>query len=589
MAGNLYEQGYYETGTASITQGQTVVTGQGTAWLQIVRPADDFGKHVGMAVPIASVDSDTQITLAYPWPGPTQAAAPYRISFTPYYVNYRQALLEIGRLLVSGNVSALAELVGAANKLPMFTGSGAMGLIAKEDLINGVRFDVQVDDLAGRAAHDGEASGFTVLVADVGDGRSAVYTKNSLTSADWSDPAYVTGPTGATGHEAYVYIGYASNAAGADFTTTFDPALEFIAILTSETEIPAPSAGDFAGLWFNYKGATGSPWDDWRGPWQTGTAYSELAGVEHGGSSYICTVAHNSGAATEPGAGASWQTYWDLVAAKGQDGTGTGDVVGPAAATDGNVAVFDGATGKLIEDSGNSLSDFLKLSGGTLTGILAFNRTLGPSNQLLDLQQGYSVWSDNVGSVGDSRLWFNSPNNGEMYFGPRFSNQGLAFLRAYTDRLQVRHRDGSILFDVVENNLYHRGNDLFHQGNILGTVSQSVGVPTGAVIEYGSNANGEYIRYADGTQICWLKKVGADGINQAYSSLFLGTYSWSFPAAFASPPAVDCSNYRWGTSASWGTVGAITASSVQLRGLDVLSRPAGTGIDISAIAIGRWY
>lgn len=31
---------------------------------------------------------------------------------------------------------------------------------------------------------------------------------------------------------------------------------------------------------------------------------------------------------------------------------GTGDVVGPASATDGNLAVFDGATGKLIKDGG---------------------------------------------------------------------------------------------------------------------------------------------------------------------------------------------------------------------------------------------
>lgn len=44
--------------------------------------------------------------------------------------------------------------------------------------------------------------------------------------------------------------------------------------------------------------------------------------------------------------------------------------------------------------------------------------------------------------------------------------------------------------------------ELFHQGSVLGTVSESGGVPTGAVIERGSNANGEYVRIVDGTQIC---------------------------------------------------------------------------------------
>lgn len=43
---------------------------------------------------------------------------------------------------------------------------------------------------------------------------------------------------------------------------------------------------------------------------------------------------------------------------------------------------------------------------------------------------------------------------------------------------------------------------LFHDQNVLGTVSQIDGVPTGAIIESGSNANGEYTRWADGTQIC---------------------------------------------------------------------------------------
>ena len=43
---------------------------------------------------------------------------------------------------------------------------------------------------------------------------------------------------------------------------------------------------------------------------------------------------------------------------------------------------------------------------------------------------------------------------------------------------------------------------IYHDANLLGPVSQSGGTPTGAVIESGSNANGRYTRWADGTQIC---------------------------------------------------------------------------------------
>ena len=64
----------------------------------------------------------------------------------------------------------------------------------------------------------------------------------------------------------------------------------------------------------------------------------------------------------------------------------------------------------------------------------------------------------------------------------------------------------------------------YGKNNILGTVSQSAGVPTGAVIERGSNANGEYVRFADGTQIC--QSIGyttVAGVNTARPT----------PAAFA--------------------------------------------------------
>ncbi|MCG6539191.1 hypothetical protein MCB86_03765, partial [Pseudomonas sp. KSR10] len=69
----------------------------------------------------------------------------------------------------------------------------------------------------------------------------------------------------------------------------------------------------------------------------------------------------------------------------------------------------------------------------------------------------------------------------------------------------------------------------FRRGNILGTVAQSSGVPTGAIIERGSNANGEYVRWADGTQIC---TVAVGGIG-AWSAGLRLSRGWTFPAPFA--------------------------------------------------------
>jgi hypothetical protein len=43
---------------------------------------------------------------------------------------------------------------------------------------------------------------------------------------------------------------------------------------------------------------------------------------------------------------------------------------------------------------------------------------------------------------------------------------------------------------------------IYTQQSLLAPVAQSGGTPTGGVIERGSTANGDYVRFADGTQIC---------------------------------------------------------------------------------------
>ena len=67
------------------------------------------------------------------------------------------------------------------------------------------------------------------------------------------------------------------------------------------------------------------------------------------------------------------------------------------------------------------------------------------------------------------------------------------------------------IFAAADGTLWLRSHDgatwgdwsaLVTRAETVGTVAQSGGVPTGAVIESGSNANGAYTRWADGTQIC---------------------------------------------------------------------------------------
>jgi hypothetical protein len=94
---------------------------------------------------------------------------------------------------------------------------------------------------------------------------------------------------------------------------------------------------------------------------------------------------------------------------------------------------------------------------------------------------------------------------------------------------------------------------MYHNRNILGTVNQSAGVPTGAIIQTGPNANGEFTRFADGTQICWLRR--ANSINSADSpmgaSLFRTghLYNWTYPISFSALPVLEMSPEYNGSTA----------------------------------------
>lgn len=110
------------------------------------------------------------------------------------------------------------------------------------------------------------------------------------------------------------------------------------------------------------------------------------------------------------------------------------------------------------------------------------------------------------------------------------------------------------------------------------------------LIEYGSNANGEYVKFADGQMIAWINTTRTDiSITNAYGSLYQGVHSWTFPVAFVGTPAVTCNTCKWGTSASWGHgYQAATTTTGYFRAWDINSRAAGTSTTVSLTAVGRW-
>ena len=138
-------------------------------------------------------------------------------------------------------------------------------------------------------------------------------------------------------------------------------------------------------------------------------------------------------------------------------------------------------------------------------------------------------------------------------------------------------------------------------GNLLGAVALAGGQPTGAVIERGSTATGDYLRLADGTQVC-THGVGIGAITAAGSGTWADPYrtapafDWVYPSPFAAPPTVMAQGVPTGDvaadplrrmcSPSLAAPGTAAQSGIALMRLGA----AADADDFTVLlcAIGRW-
>ena len=123
---------------------------------------------------------------------------------------------------------------------------------------------------------------------------------------------------------------------------------------------------------------------------------------------------------------------------------------------------------------------------------------------------------------------------------------------------------------------------------ILGTVSQVGGVPTGAVIESGSNSNGEYVKFADGTMICTGYYTGALTV-VADGAVYTSFLSLTFPATFSAVSCVGISGNNT-NGFGWGGKGGVLSTSTtgNFRLFFTVSGNA-TNSSLQWFAIGRWF
>lgn len=182
--------------------------------------------------------------------------------------------------------------------------------------------------------------------------------------------------------------------------------------------------------------------------------------------------------------------------------------------------------------------------------------------------------------------------SGEVYYAlyraAASATDVVAIGQAFDDTLPLLIADatGYSLTDVVATE------EDYHRGSVLGEVSQNSGVPTGALIEEGSNANGYYWKFAGGMAItlCALTISGA-AVTATAGNLFQTAAALTIPLPITLNtiirPALEVLH------ASGGVRPFPVLSSMSTSSVSFVLQCGGSVASFSgtayAIVIGRWY
>jgi hypothetical protein len=246
-------------------------------------------------------------------------------------------------------------------------------------------------------------------------------------------------------------------------------------------------------------------------------------------------------------------------------------VTGPASATDGRVAVFDGTGGKVLKNGTKVEANLVEGPASATSGrVAAFDGTTGKL-----IQNGLGD-----GTATAPSITFASDTNTGVF---RAGTDILALATNGVERARIAS-NGKITASAGT--------------HWVGTVAETA---TSAVVEFGSNANGRYIRYPDGTQICWHRGALVDHTSGLSSSTRLAG-GWTFPIAFTaaasmssfvSVPVHTAANFVGCTRTDIVVFGPSGGTSTEIA-ISVFFTGGVSTIDarienMQVAAIGRWY
>lgn len=381
---------YVNTGTVSVANGATTVTGVGTAFAMYSANRGLFNA-AGLSVPIASITNDTTLVLAYGWPGTTLSGSGYTIHLM---------------------TAEAATLIAASQQLADQIARLDAGSYA--DIFTGIGFGAS---LVERDDFDARAEGFAFV--DLSTNPIEIYVRVGDTPGDWTDgqifgqgeqgdpgPTGPTGPTGSTGPAG-------ANGITAGLRFNFDSSTSDVDPGSGDLRLNNATLSSVTAAYIDNVDADGATVTTFLDTWDDSTStskghllirnavtpasfalYAVTGSVVDGTGYRKLTLTHlaSNGSFTN---GGLLSVQFFRTGDKGTDGAGTGDVTGPGSSVDNELVRFHLTTGKVIQGgSGIVVSD---------TGVLS-----PATNDAGTLGSTSLMWSDLFLASGSVINWNNS-------------------------------------------------------------------------------------------------------------------------------------------------------------------------------------
>lgn len=231
---------------------------------------------------------------------------------------------------------------------------------------------------------------------------------------------------------------------------------------------------------------------------------------------------------------------------------------------DGNLVVADGyfmVYGRLTANEGDEVVTVPSVASGTLYSILVYEIDLTKENTIETFSQGvFKIVSDSVTYPTLTRENLDDSGNVYQMEFARFENavSGIANLT-----------DTRTILDMTR---------YTEQADFDSHLAESAGKH---ITESGNNSNGRYIKYDDGTMICYKR------INNSIPATIRDLGNVLFPATFYIDPTVNVSKGEQDSQGWLGTVhlGIVSTTTVRIVLKDVSSASTYT---CHMTAIGRW-